>query len=60
MKVATFLLEDRKLSPNEATSAGKRAYPRAVLVYTDAVAILQDRIVGRRRVSRPLRSGSPK
>jgi hypothetical protein len=60
MKLATFLLEDRKLSPNEAISAGKRAYSRAVLVYTGAIAILQDRIVGRRRVLRPLRSGSPK
>jgi hypothetical protein len=42
MKVATFLLEDRKLSPNEAISADKRAYSRAVLVYTDAVGILQN------------------
>jgi hypothetical protein len=41
MKVATFLLEDRKLSPNEAISADKRAYSRAVLVYTDAVGLLQ-------------------
>jgi hypothetical protein len=57
MKVATFLLEDRKLSPNEALSADKRAYSRTVLVYTDAVAFLQDRIVGRRSVLRPLRSG---
>jgi hypothetical protein len=41
MKVATFLLnEDRKLSPNEVIYAGKRAYSRAVLTYTDAVAIL--------------------
>jgi hypothetical protein len=46
MKVATFLLEDRKLSPNEAPSADKRAYSRAVLVYTDTVALLQDRIAG--------------
>jgi hypothetical protein len=38
----TFLLEDRKLSPNEAISADKRAYSRAVLVCTDAVALLQD------------------
>jgi hypothetical protein len=38
----TFLLEDRKLSPNEAISADKRAYSRAVLFYTDAVALLQD------------------
>jgi hypothetical protein len=50
MKVATFLLEDRKLSPNEAIGADKRAYSRAMLVYTDAVALLQDRIVGRRCV----------
>jgi hypothetical protein len=57
MKVATFLLEDGNLSPNEALSADKRAYSRAVLVYTDAVALLQDRIVGRRCVMRPLRSG---
>jgi hypothetical protein len=57
MKVATFLFEDRKLSPNEALSADKRAYSRAVLVYTDAVALLQDGIVGRRCVLRPLRSG---
>jgi hypothetical protein len=43
MKVATlFLNEDRKLSPNEAISADKRAYSRAVLIYTDAVALLQD------------------
>jgi hypothetical protein len=42
MKVATFLLEDRKLPPNEAISADKRAYSRAVLVNTDAVALLQD------------------
>jgi hypothetical protein len=42
MKVATFLLnEDRKLSPNEAICADKRAYSRVVLVYTDAVALLQ-------------------
>jgi hypothetical protein len=42
MKVATVLLnEDRKLSPNEAICADKRAYSRAVLVYTDAVALLQ-------------------
>jgi hypothetical protein len=54
------LLEGRKLSPNEAISADKRAYSRAVLVSTDAVALLQDRIVGRRCVLRPLRSGSPK
>jgi hypothetical protein len=51
MKMATFLLEDRKLSPNEALSADKRAYSRAVHVYTDAVALLQDRIVGRRCVA---------
>jgi hypothetical protein len=57
MKVATFLLEDRKLSPNEALSADKRAYSSAVLVYTDAVALLQGRIVGRRCVLCPLRSG---
>jgi hypothetical protein len=43
MKVATVLLnEDRKLSPKEAISADKRAYSRAVLVYIDAVALLQD------------------
>jgi hypothetical protein len=42
MNVATFLLEDRKLSPNEAINADKRAYSMAVLVYTDAVALLQD------------------
>jgi hypothetical protein len=42
MKVATSFLEDRKLSPNEAISADKRAYSRALLVYTDAVALLQD------------------
>jgi hypothetical protein len=42
MKVATVLLnEDRKLSPNEAICADKRAYSRAVLVYTDAVALVQ-------------------
>jgi hypothetical protein len=42
MKVATFLLnEERKLSPNEAICADKRAHSRAVLVYTDAVALLQ-------------------
>jgi hypothetical protein len=29
------------LSPNEAISADNRAYSRAVLVYTDAVAFLQ-------------------
>jgi hypothetical protein len=41
MKVATFLLnENRKLSPNEAICADKRAYSRLVLVYT-AVALLQ-------------------
>jgi hypothetical protein len=51
------LLEDRKLSPNEALSADKRAYSRAVLVYSNAIALLQDRIVGRRCVLRPLRSG---
>jgi hypothetical protein len=57
MKAAKFLLEDRKLSLNEALSADKRAYSRAVLVYTDAVALLQDRIVGRRCVLDPLPSG---
>jgi hypothetical protein len=42
MKVATVLLnEDRKLSPNEAICADKRAYSRAVLVYTNAAALLQ-------------------
>jgi hypothetical protein len=41
VNVATFLLEDRKLSPNEAISADKRAYSRAVLFYTDAVALMQ-------------------
>jgi hypothetical protein len=56
MKVATCLFGDRKLSPNEALSADKRAYSRAVLVYTDAVALLQDGI-GRRCVLRPQRSG---
>jgi hypothetical protein len=39
MKVATFLLnEKRKLSPNEAMREEERAYSRAVLVDTDAVA----------------------
>jgi hypothetical protein len=42
MKVVRFLLnEDRKLSPNEAIRADQRAFSRAVLVYTDAVALLQ-------------------
>jgi hypothetical protein len=36
-----FLNEDRNLSPNEAICADKRAYSREVLVYTDAVALLQ-------------------
>jgi hypothetical protein len=42
MEVATFLHnEDRKLSPNEAICADKRAYSRAMLVYIDAAALLQ-------------------
>jgi hypothetical protein len=42
MKVATFLLnEKRRLSPNEARSPEKRAYSRAVLVDTDALALMQ-------------------
>jgi hypothetical protein len=42
MKLATLLLnEGRKLSPNEAIRTDKRAYSRVVLVYTDAVALLQ-------------------
>jgi hypothetical protein len=36
-----LLNEDGKLSPNEAICADKRAYSRAVLVYTEAVALLQ-------------------
>jgi hypothetical protein len=38
MKVATFLLEKRKLSPKEAMREEERAYSRAVLVNTDALA----------------------
>jgi hypothetical protein len=42
MKVATVLLnEDRKLSPNVANCADMRSYSRAMLVYTDVVALLQ-------------------
>jgi hypothetical protein len=35
-----LLNEDRNLLLNEAISAGKRAYSRALLVYSDAVALL--------------------
>jgi hypothetical protein len=36
-----LLNDDRELWPNEAIIADKRAFSRAVLVYTDAVALLQ-------------------
>jgi hypothetical protein len=54
--------EGGKPSLNEAMSAEKSAYSRAVLIYTDAVALMQTapRIVWGRRVLSPLRSGSPK
>jgi hypothetical protein len=46
-KVATCLLnKERKLSPNEAMSAEKRPYSRAVLVDTDTLALLQSSTPG--------------